>query len=218
MTVITLDWTVLQVALVIMFFFIGLAIRAVRMFLWSIGLFFAWYGTEAIGPRLERLVNRFLSIGAAFINDFTGDPNAPLTTTVTAPQVEIASPDLPLWQIGFLLLVAIPIVIFTIRKWAGFVVGDKTLLGRIWGGVIASLSMVFLLGKLTEYWNRWVTAPGHSDPLANFSLRYVPSTPTIVFGGPPTSVNWEMLAGFAFLLIIGLFVGYAVWRTLKAVV
>jgi hypothetical protein len=208
--VITLDWTILQVALVITLFIVGLRVGAWFMFFWAIGLYFAWVATDAIGPKLERLINKFLSVGAGFIPIFTGAPD----NSVTAPTVDIPSPDLPLWQIGFLLLVAIPIVIFVIRK--APVIAFSGILGKIWGGLIGALSAVFLLGKLTEWWRTWVTAPGHTDPLAN--LHFNLPLPSFVIGGSATTINWPQLAGLAFLLIFALFLGYILWRTLKAVV
>jgi hypothetical protein len=213
--VITLDWTVLQVALILSIALVGITMGWKYMALWTIGIFFATLASDAIGPRIERLVNRFLSIGAAFANDFLTDPESP-TTTVTPPTVEIASPDLPLWQIGFLLLVAVPIALFVARSYGNRI--NVGLIGRITGGIFGALGGIILLGKLTEYWRQWVTAPGHTDPLANFNIRYVPSTPTIVFGGPSTGgISWETLAGLAIILAIALLIFYAFYRVLRII-
>jgi hypothetical protein len=211
---ITLDWTILQIALVLTLFIVGLRIGGWGMLFWAIGLYFAWVATDAIGPKLERLINKFLSVGAGFIPIFTGAPD----NSVTAPTVDIPSPDLPLWQIGFLLLVGIPLVIFVWRKLPIWVPASGVLgiFGRFWGGVLGALSAVFLLGKITEWYRTWASAPGHTDPLANLNLNL--PLPALVIGGSTTTINWPQLAGLAFLLIFALFLGYILWRTLKAVV
>src|SRR6476646_7388973 len=108
--VVTLDWTMLQIALVITIALIGLGLGWKYMAIWTIGMFFAALASDAVAPRLERIINRILGIGAAVISDFTADPNAPVTTPASGPTINISSPDLPLWQLGFLLVVALPVV------------------------------------------------------------------------------------------------------------
>jgi hypothetical protein len=211
--VITLDWTILQVALVLTLFLIGIGSGWKYMAIWAVGVFFALLATDAVGPKLERLINKFLGVGASFIPLFTGAPD----DSVTAPAIDIPSPDLPLWQIGFLLLVALPVAIIVARRFGNMI--GVGLLGKFWGGVFGSLGAILLLGKLTEYWRTWVTAPGHSDPLANFNLSLTPTlqVPTIVIGGPSTTFNWGQLAGLAIVLILALIIGYAFWRAVRVI-
>ena len=68
--VITLHWTILQVALVITLFIVGLRVGGLVHVLCAIGLYFAWVATDAIGPKLERLINKFLSVAAGLHPDF----------------------------------------------------------------------------------------------------------------------------------------------------
>jgi hypothetical protein len=169
--------------------------------------------TDAVGPKLERLINKFLGVGASFIPLFTGAPD----DSVTAPAIDIPSPDLPIWQIGFLLLIALPVAVIVARRFGNMI--GVGLLGKFWGGVFGSLGAILLLGKITEYWRTWVTAPGHSDPLANFNLSLTPpvNVPTIVLGGPSTAFNWGQLAGLAIVLILALIIGYAFWRAVRVI-
>ena len=79
--------------------------------------------------------------------------------------------------------------------------------------MFGALGIVVLLGKVTDYWRTWASAPGHSDPFANFNLN-IP-LPEIVLGGSSTAFNWGQLGGLAVVLIVALFVGYAFWRALR---
>jgi hypothetical protein len=207
--VITLDWTILQVALVVTLFLIGLGSGWKYMSIWTIGIFFALLATDAVGPKLERLINKFLSVGVSFIPLLTGAPD----DSVTAPSIDIPSPDLPLWQIGFLLLVAVPVAVIVARKFGNMV--NVGLLGKLFGGVFGALGAVLLLGKLTDYWRSWTTAPGHSDPLANLNLNL--DLPTFALGGSATTINWGQLAGLALVIALALLVLYAFWRGVRLI-
>ena len=202
---ITLDWTLLQAALVVAVFLLGLGFGWKYMAIWVLGTFIATLATDAVASKLEKLVNRFVSIFFAFGSDFSG-------SDLTAPKVTIGSPDLPLWQIGFLILIALPLTAF-VAKWFGN--KDKVgLLGKLFGGVFGALGTVILLGKVTGYWHDWVTAEGHSDPFANFHL----DLPTFIVGASGSSINWVQLAGFAVIAAIGLLVLYAFWRALRLII
>lgn len=207
--VITLDWTILQVALVLTLFLIGLGSGWKYMAIWAIGIFFAVLATDAVGPKLERIINKFLGVGVSFIPLFTGAPD----DSVTAPTIDIPSPDLPLWQIGFLLLVAVPVAVVVARKFGSMV--GVGLLGKFWGAVFGALGAVILLGKLTDYWRSWTTAEGHSDPLANLGFNL--DLPTFALGGSATAINWGQLAGLALVIALALLVLYAFWRGVKLI-
>ncbi len=207
--VITLDWTVLQVALVLTLFLVGIGSGWKYMAIWTIGVFFAVMATDAVAPKLERIINKFLGVGVSFIPLFTGAAD----DSVTAPSIDIPSPDLPLWQIGFLLLVALPVAVVVARKFGNM--GGVGLLGKFWGGVFGALGAVILLGKLTEYWRTWTTAEGHTDPLANLGFNF--DLPTLALGGSATSINWGQLAGLALVIALALLILYAFWRGVKLI-
>ena len=65
--VITLDWTTLQIALVITIALIGLGLGWKYMAIWTIGMFFAALASDAVAPRLERIINRADELGMVVI-------------------------------------------------------------------------------------------------------------------------------------------------------
>jgi hypothetical protein len=224
---ITLNWELLQFALVLTFFLVGLFAGWKYLVIWTLGIYFAGLASDAVGPRLERLINKLLATGVSFASVFS-DPGTPAAATPTpvgacncgtpattgglvAPQITIAPSDLPLWQIGFLLLIAVPIATLVARRYGSM--GGVGIIGRLAGGIFGAAGGILLLAKLTDYWRLWVA--DHGDPLANFNLNL--ALPPIVVGGSSTVVNWSQLGIYALIITLALIVAYAFWRALRVI-
>jgi len=173
-----------------------------------------------VGPRLERLINKLLATGVSFASVFSDSPTtagaAPTpvggtTGGLVAPQITIAPSDLPLWQIGFLLLIAVQIATLVARRYGSM--GGVGIIVRLTVGIFGAAGAILLLAKLTDYWRLWVA--DHGDPLANFNLNL--ALPPITVGGSSTVVNWSQLGIYALIITLALIVAYAFWRALRVI-
>lgn len=135
--VITLEWWQWVLPAVFLAVVAGLYMGWKIMGLWTIGVFFSGLIAARLGPKLDLLFNKALSVFGQFAAIATDKPE----NSISAPQVDIPSPWEPL-ATGALYVTLVAFSWWVARKLAGRNVG---FLDSLIGGVFGALASILAL-------------------------------------------------------------------------
>src|SRR4051812_2237073 len=111
---ITLDWWQWVLPAIIASAIVGLNKGWRIMGLWTVGVFFSGLAAARIGPKLDVLLTKLLSVGGQFFAIATDKSE----TSVSTPQIQIASPWEPV-ATGLLFLALVFLSWWVARRLAG---------------------------------------------------------------------------------------------------
>jgi len=199
--VITLEWWQWVLPAVFLAVVAGLYMGWRIMGLWTIGVFFSGIVAAKLGPKLDILFSKMLSIFGQFAAIATDKPEDSIKT----PQVDIPSPWEPV-ATGALFLVLVAFSWWVARKLAGRNVG---ILDSLIGGIFGALASILALSQAFDYWADFVsrsgTNPTSATPQLSIGVAALPSTNPLV--------GMATVALGLFLLIV---IVYTIWRAVKA--
>ncbi len=171
------------------------------MGLWTIGVFFSGLVAAKLGPKLDLLLSKLLSVMGQFAAIATDKPE----DTITTPKIEIASP----WEPVATAALFISLVIFS--WWVARKLASRSggLIDSLIGGVFGALASVLALSQAFDYWADFVqrsgTNPTSATPQISIGVAALPSTNPLV--------GMATVALGLFLLIV---IVYTIWRAAKA--
>lgn len=205
---ITLEWWQWLLPAIIACAVVGLYMGWRVMGLWVVGVFFSGLVAAKLGPKLDLLINKLFSVIGQFFA-IAADKDE---TSITTPQIEIASPWEP-FATGLLFLGLVVVSWWIARKLTGK--GDIGLLGHLLGAVFGALAAIVGLSQIFDYWSDFVKRSG-----ANPSGGAAVTVPQISVGmaGLPDSNPLVGLASLAIGLFLLLVIVYTVWRAVRAVI
>lgn len=199
--VITLEWWQWVLPAVILAVVAGLYMGWKIMGLWTIGVFFSGIVAAKLGPKLDVLFSKVLSIFGQFAAIATDKPE----NTISTPTVDIPSPWEPA-ATGALFLALVAFSWWVARKLATRNVG---ILDSLIGGVFGGLASILALSQAFDYWADFVQRSGNNPtsvtPQVSIGVAALPSTNPLV--------GMATVAIGLFLLIV---IVYTIWRAVKA--
>lgn len=170
------------------------------MGLWTIGVFFSGLIAAKLGPKLDLLFTKMLSVFGQFAAIATDKPD----TSINTPTIDIASPWEPV-ATGLLFASLVVFAWWMARKLAG---RSHGILDSLIGGVFGALASILALSQAFEYWADFVQRSGSNPttivPQVSIGMAALPSTNPLV--------GMATVALGLFLLII---IVYTIWRALK---
>ncbi len=199
--VITLEWWQWVLPAVFLAVVAGLYMGWKIMGLWTIGVFFSGLVAAKLGPKLDLLFNKALSVFGQFAAIATDKPE----NSITAPQVDIPSPWEPV-ATGALFLTLVAFSWWVARKLASRNTG---IMDSLIGGVFGGLASILALSQSFDYWADFVQRSGNNPtsatPQLSIGVAALPSTNPLV--------GMATVALGLFLLIV---IVYTIWRAVKA--
>lgn len=199
--VITLEWWQWVLPAVFLAVVAGLYMGWKIMGLWTIGVFFSGLIAAKLGPKLDLLFNKALSVFGQFAAIATDKPE----DTISTPQIEIASPWEPV-ATGVLFILLVIFAWWVARKLAARSTG---ILDSLIGGVFGALASILALSQAFDYWADFVSRSGNNPttvtPQVSIGVAALPSTNPLV--------GMATVALGLFLLIV---IVYTIWRAVKA--
>ena len=203
-----LDWILVEMAFVVATALLGFIKGWKYMAIWTVAVFFSTIVASKIGPQLERLLNKVVSVGAEFIAIGLGRAD----NSVTAPTLNIPDANQPL-AVAVFFLVLVLFSIWIARKLGNAI--DIGIAGKLFGAIFGALGTILVLSELANYYKDYVTKSG-KDPLAsNFTLG-IP-TVTLGLGGSSGANDWASLGTLAMAMFLMLLVVYVIWRVVRTV-
>jgi hypothetical protein len=199
--VITLEWWQWVLPAVFLAVVAGLYMGWKIMGLWTIGVFFSGLVAAKLGPKIDLLFNKLLSVLGQFAAIATDKPEASIPT----PQIEIASPWEPL-ATAVLFLVLVAFAWWVARKLAARGGG---LLDSLIGGVFGALASILGLSQAFDYWADFVQRSGNNPtsvtPQVSIGIAALPSS------NPLMGMATAALGLFLLIVIV-----YTIWRAVRA--
>ena len=195
--IITLEWWQWMLPAVVLAVVAGLYVGWKVMGLWTIGVFFSGLAAARVGPKLDLIFSKLLSVMGQFAAIATDKPE----DSVHTPTVQIASAWEPV-ATGGLYLVLICFSWWVVRRLAGRG-------GGLLEGLFGGLASVLALSQAFDYWSDFVKRSG-SNPTA--------VTPQISIGmeALPSTNPLMGMATVAFGLFLLIVIVYTIWRAVKA--
>jgi hypothetical protein len=198
---ITLEWWQWMLPAVFLAVVAGIYVGWKVMGLWTLGVFFSGLVAAKIGPKLDLIFSKLLSVMGQFAAIATDKPE----DSVHTPTVQIASAWEPV-ATGALYLVLIIFSWWVARRLAGR--GGGLLEGRL-GGVFGGLASVLALSQAFDYWSDFVKRSGNNPtavtPQISIGMEALPATNPLL--------GMATVAFGLFLLIV---IVYTIWRAVKA--
>lgn len=198
---ITLEWWQWMLPAVFLAVVAGIYVGWKVMGLWTIGVFFSGLAAAKIGPKLDLIFSKLLSVMGQFAAIATDKPE----DSVHTPTVQIA----PAWEpvaTGALYLVLIIFSWWVARRLATRGAG---LLEGLIGGVFGGLASVLALSQAFDYWSDFVKRSGNNPtavtPQISIGMEALPATNPLM--------GMATVAFGLFLLIV---IVYTIWRAVKA--
>ena len=143
------------------------------MAIWTVGVYFSGLIAHALGPKLERLINKVLSVFAQFVALAMDREES----AVSSPTIDIASPWEP-FATGIFFVTLVFLSWWVARRLTGR--GELGLLGHLLGGVFGGLAAIVGLAQGLNYWSDFVARSG-SNPSGGAGL----TVPQISIGVAP---------------------------------
>jgi hypothetical protein len=203
---ITLEWWQWVIPAIIAAGVVGLNKGWKVMGLWTIGVFFSGLAAARIGPKLDLLLTKLLSVGGQFFAIATDKPE----TSVSTPQIQIASPWEPI-STGLFFLALVMLSWWVARRLAGSG-SDVGLLGRLMGAAFGALAATLGLSQAFDYWADFVSRSGANPTGAQVTVPQV----SVGIAGLPSTNPLIGLATGAIALFLLLVIVYTIWRALRA--
>src|SRR5438270_6534093 len=202
---ITLQWWQWTMPAIVACAIIGLYMGWRIMGLWTVGVFFSGLVAARLGPKLDRLINKVISVAGQFFA-IAADKDE---SSVSTPKIHIASPWEPI-ATGALFLALVALSWWIARRLASG--GETGLVGRLMGGITGALASVIGLSQSFDYWIDFVTRSG-ANPASGTSVT-VPQFSVGVSGLPGANplVGLVPVAIGLFLLLV---IVYTIWRALR---
>ncbi len=202
---ITLEWWHWLLPAIIACAVMGLYMGWRIMGLWTIGVFFSGLVAAKIGPKLDLLINKLISVAGQFFA-IAADKDE---STIHTPKIDIASPWEPV-ATGLLYLSLVLLSWWIARKLAGR--RDIGLLGYTIGGAFGALASVLALSQVFSYWTNFVERSGNNPSgAANITVPQI----SVGVGGLPSSNPLIGLAPLAIGLFLLIIIVYTIWRAVR---
>src|SRR5438105_4007623 len=201
---ITLEWWQWVLPAIVACAVVGLYMGWRIMGLWTVGVFFSGLVAAKLGPKLDLLINKLISVAGQFFA-IAADKDE---SSISTPKITIASPFEPLGTAA--LFVGLVILSWWIaRKLAAR--SDIGLLGRLIGGVFGALASIIGLSQGFDYWTDFVQRSGTNPTAGAASLGSV-TVPQVSIGiaSLPSSDPLVGLATIAIGLVLLLVIGYTI--------
>src|SRR5687768_8489259 len=203
--VINLEWWQWLLPAVIAAAGVGVYMGWRIMAIWTLGVYFSGLAAHFMGPKLEKLINKFLSVFAQFFAIATDRDES----TISSPQIDIASP----WEPFATAVLFVSLVFFSwwiARKLTGR--GELGLVGHLLGGVFGGFAAVLGLSQALNYWSDFVVRSG-SNPSTGAGI----TVPQISVGvAPLPDANpLATMAGPIMGLFLLMIIVYTVWRVFR---
>ncbi|MEO6457755.1 MAG: hypothetical protein ABIO92_05720 [Chloroflexia bacterium] len=203
--IINLEWWQWLLPLVIASAVMGVYMGWRVMAIWTMGVYFSGLIAHTMGPKLERLINKVLSVFAQFVAlAMDRDESA-----ISSPTIDITSPWEP-FATGIFFVSLVFLSWWVARKLTNR--GELGLLGHLLGGVFGGLAAIVGLAQGLNYWSDFVARSG-SNPSGGAGL----TVPQISIGVAPLPDNNPLatmicpLMGLFILLILV----YTFWRVFR---
>ncbi len=204
---ITLEWWQWVVPAIVAAAVVGLNKGWKIMGLWTVGVFFSGLAAARIGPKLDLLLTKFLSVGGQFFAIATDKPE----TSVNTPQIQIASPWEPI-ATGLFFLSLVMLSWWVARRLAGGTGSGVGLLGRLMGAAFGALAATLALSQGFDYWADFVRRSGANPAGAQVTVPQI----SVGIAGLPSTNPLIGLATAAIDLFLILVIVYTIWRALRA--
>ena len=202
---ITLEWWQWVLPAVVACAVVGFYMGWRVMGLWTIGVFFSGLVAAKLGPKLDLLINKMISVAGQFFAIAAGKDESSIHT----PKITIASPWEPL-ATGVLFIVLVGFSWWIARKLGGG--SDVGLIGRLIGGVFGALASIIALSQAFEYWGDFIARSGaKSGAGASVTVPQI----SIGVAGLPNSNPLLGLATVAIGLFLLVVIVYTIWRALR---
>lgn len=203
--VINLEWWQWLLPAVIAAAGIGVYMGWRIMAIWTLGVYFSGLAAHFMGPKLEKLINKFLSVFAQFFAIATDRDES----TISSPQIDIASP----WEPFATAVLFVSLVFFSwwiARKLTGR--GELGLVGHLLGGVFGGFAAVLGLSQALNYWSDFVVRSG-SNPSTGAGI-VVPQI-SVGVAPLPDANPLATMAGPIMGLFLLMIIVYTVWRVFR---
>lgn len=203
---ITLEWWQWVIPAVIASAIVGISKGWRIMGLWTVGVFFSGLASARIGPKIDLLLTKLISVGAQFFAIASDKDESSIST----PRIQIASPWEPV-ATGLLFLGLVVLSWWVARRLASG--GETGLLGHLMGAAFGALAAILGLSQAFDYWADFVRRSG-TNPSGGAEV-VVPQISVGVAGLPSTNplVGLATMAVALFLLLV---IVYTIWRALRA--
>jgi hypothetical protein len=199
--VITLEWWQWVLPAVFLAVVAGLYMGWKIMGVWTVGVFFSGIIAAKLGPKLDLLFNKLVSVFGQFAAIATDKPE----TTIPTPNIDIASPWEPVATGGLYL----SLVVFSWWMARKLAARSGGLLDSLIGGIFGALVSILALSQSFDYWADFVQRSGNNPtavtPQISIGIAALPSSNPLV--------GMATVALGLFLLII---IVYTIWRAVKA--